>query len=55
VARLSAPLARQAELTATLPGQCLYRAQGYVAAAPIKHPVGDGLTIELVPMRKPLG
>jgi hypothetical protein len=40
---------------ATLPGQWLYRAQGYVPAAPIKHSLGDDLTIDLVPMRKPLG
>jgi hypothetical protein len=40
---------------ATLPGQRLYRAQGYVPqASPVQHPLGDGLTIELVPMRKQL-
>jgi GNAT superfamily N-acetyltransferase len=43
-----------AELLATLPGQRLYRACGYVAGAPIRHPLGGGLTLELVPMRKAL-
>jgi GNAT superfamily N-acetyltransferase len=41
-----------AELMATLPGQRLYRVCGYVAGVPIQHPLGDGLTIEFVPMRK---
>jgi hypothetical protein len=32
----------------------LYRVCGYVAGAPIQEPLGDGLTIELVPMYKEL-
>ena len=43
-----------AELMATMPGQRLYRACGYVAGAPIQHPLREGLTIEFVPMRKEL-
>ena len=30
---------------ATLPGQRLYAAEGYVAGEPIEHPLGDGLAI----------
>jgi GNAT superfamily N-acetyltransferase len=43
-----------AELMATLPGQRLYEVCGYAAGAPIQHPLGGDLTIELVPMRKEL-
>lgn len=43
-----------AELMATLPGQRLYQACGYVAGEPIQHPLGDGSLMELVPMRKEL-
>jgi GNAT superfamily N-acetyltransferase len=43
-----------AELLATLPGARLYRACGYVAGPPTWIPVGGGLTIECVPMRKEL-
>lgn len=42
------------ELMATLPGRRLYEVQGYVAGAPVQYPLADGLTMELVPMRKPL-
>jgi GNAT superfamily N-acetyltransferase len=45
---------RAVELMATLPGRRLYQVQGYVAGTPVQHPLGDGLTIELVPMRKEL-
>jgi GNAT superfamily N-acetyltransferase len=45
---------RSAELMATLPGQRLYRAFGYLAADAIRHPLGGGLTIEFVPMHKEL-
>jgi N-acetylglutamate synthase-like GNAT family acetyltransferase len=43
-----------AELMATLPGQRLYRACGYVAGEPTQIPLGGGLTVECVPMRKEL-
>jgi GNAT superfamily N-acetyltransferase len=42
------------ELMATLTGQRLYQACGYVAGAPIREPLGEGLTIDLVPMRRKL-
>ncbi len=40
------------ELMATLPGVRLYAARGYVAGEPILWPLGDGLTINFVPMTK---
>ena len=40
------------ELMATLPGRRLYEAHGYVASAPIQWDLGDGLTIEFVPMAR---
>ena len=40
------------ELMATLPGVRLYAARGYVAGDPIQWPLGDGLTIDFVPMTK---
>lgn len=40
------------ELMATLPGVRLYAARGYVAGEPIKWALGDGLTIDFVPMTK---
>ena len=40
------------ELMATLPGRRLYEARGYSAAEPIQWSLGDGLTIEFVPMSK---
>jgi hypothetical protein len=40
-------------MMATLPGVRLYAARGYVAGEPILWPLGDGLTIRFVPMRKP--
>jgi GNAT superfamily N-acetyltransferase len=43
---------RRFELMATLPGRRLYEARGYVAAEPIQWNLGDGLTIEFVPMSK---
>lgn len=42
------------ELMATLPGVRFYEKCGFVAAAPITHPLPDGLTIRFVPMRKTL-
>lgn len=46
---------RSLELMATLPGQRLYREFGYTAAEAIDYPVGAGLSIRFVPMRKELG
>lgn len=43
---------RSAELMATLPGQRLYSALGYVGGEPVDHPLRNGLTIRFVPMRK---
>jgi GNAT superfamily N-acetyltransferase len=40
------------ELMATLTGVKLYSVRGYVAAAPIRYPIGPGQTIEFVPMTK---
>jgi GNAT superfamily N-acetyltransferase len=40
------------ELMATLPGLPFYASQGYEQGAPILHALGDGLTIEFVPMTK---
>ena len=40
------------EMMATLPGLKLYSALGYIPGAPIQHPLGDGLSIEFVPMSK---
>lgn len=42
------------ELMATLPGVKLYAARGYVAAATVHYDIGQGETIEFVPMRKVL-
>ena len=42
------------ELMATLPGVRLYERCGYVAGAPVEHPLDAGLTIRFVPMRRPL-
>jgi N-acetylglutamate synthase-like GNAT family acetyltransferase len=44
-----------AELMATLTGQRLYQACGYLRGPSVHEPLGDGLTIELVPMRKQFG
>jgi GNAT superfamily N-acetyltransferase len=43
---------RSFELVATLPGERLYRAFGYLTGERIEHPLADGLTIEFVRMRK---
>jgi len=40
------------ELMATLPGQKLYRTCGYVPGTLLRHPLGEGLAIEFVPMTK---
>jgi GNAT superfamily N-acetyltransferase len=45
---------RAAELMATLTGQRLYRVFGYVGDERIVYPLGEGITIEFVPMRKEL-
>jgi hypothetical protein len=40
------------ELMATLPGKRLYERCGYVAGAPVQHPLPGGMFITFVPMRK---
>lgn len=45
---------RSAELLATLPGERFYRALGYAGEDRVSHPLGEGLTIDFVPMRKDL-
>jgi GNAT superfamily N-acetyltransferase len=45
---------RALELMATLPGVRLYAAQGYEAGERVEYELGDGVRIELVPMRKEL-
>jgi GNAT superfamily N-acetyltransferase len=42
------------ELMATLPGVKLYAARGYVATGRVDYDVGNGETIEFVPMQKSL-
>ena len=42
------------ELMATLPGVKLYAARGYIGAAPVQFDLGQGETIEFLPMRKTL-
>jgi GNAT superfamily N-acetyltransferase len=44
----------QVELMATLPGVKLYSARGYVGADRLRFEVGNGETMEFVPMRKAL-
>jgi GNAT superfamily N-acetyltransferase len=45
---------RAAELVATLPGQRLYRACGYVGERRVAYPLPSGQTIDFVPMTKRL-
>jgi GNAT superfamily N-acetyltransferase len=45
---------RVAELMATLPGERLYRALGYVVTARVQYALTEALTIDLVSMRKDL-
>jgi GNAT superfamily N-acetyltransferase len=45
---------RAVELMATLPGVRLYAARGYQASAQVSFDVGNGASIEFVPMRKSL-
>jgi len=45
---------RSIELMATLPGLKLYKACGYEGDQRIQYEIGDGVSIELVPMRKDL-
>jgi GNAT superfamily N-acetyltransferase len=42
------------ELMATLPGVKLYAARGYVGSSMVQFDVGNGETIEFIPMRKQL-
>ena len=43
---------QSAELVATLTGQRLYRAFGYVGDERVDYPLPNGMTIQFVPMRK---
>jgi GNAT superfamily N-acetyltransferase len=45
---------RAVELMATLPGVRLYAARGYEAGERVAYEIGDGVSIEFVPMRKKL-
>jgi GNAT superfamily N-acetyltransferase len=45
---------KYAEMMATLPGQKLYAARGYVPTGHVKHEMAPGLHIDFVPMRKEL-
>src|SRR5215204_6332093 len=45
---------RSLELMATLPGVRLYAARGYEAGGRVTYETADGVSIELVPMRKEL-
>jgi GNAT superfamily N-acetyltransferase len=45
---------KRLELMATLGGVPLYSDLGFTGGAPIRHPLGDGLSMEFVPMRKEL-
>jgi GNAT superfamily N-acetyltransferase len=44
----------EVELMATLPGVKLYAARGYVGSETVDYDLGNGETIEFVPMRKTL-
>ena len=43
---------KSAELVATLPGERLYRTFGYVPIERVTHPLGAGLSIDFIAMRK---
>ncbi len=45
---------KRTELMATLPGERLYRAFGYVGQAPVEYDLGGGVSITFVPMSKSL-
>ena len=42
------------ELMATLPGVRLYAARGYVGGDVVRYDLGDGESIEFIPMQKEL-
>ena len=46
---------RSAEHLATLPGEKLYRELGYAGRERVPHRLNEDVTIDFVPMRKPLG
>lgn len=46
---------KSAEMMATLPGVPLYRARGYGGDERVQIPVGEGVAIECIKMRKELG
>lgn len=45
---------RSLALGATLPGQRLYAAHGFVASEPIDYDLGNGLSMQVIPMTKSL-
>jgi len=45
---------RSAELLSTLPGHPFYRMLGYAGDERVQHSLRDGITIDFIPMRKPL-
>lgn len=45
---------RSLELMATLPGMKMYRALGYVGGERVAYEVGNGVSIDFVPMKKDL-
>lgn len=45
---------RSAELLATLPGHRFYRTLGYTGDERVEYELTDGVTIDFIPMRKPL-
>jgi GNAT superfamily N-acetyltransferase len=45
---------QRVELMATLPGAKLYAARGYVAAAMVQFDIGEGESIQFIPMQKSL-
>jgi GNAT superfamily N-acetyltransferase len=45
---------RSAELLSTLPGHPFYRTLGYAGDEKVQHSLPDGVTIDFIPMRKPL-
>ena len=46
---------RSAELLATLPGHRFYRMLGYTGDQRVEHELSGGVTIDFIPMSKPLG
>jgi hypothetical protein len=45
---------RSVELMATLPGEKLYKAMGYIGEERVEYALSSGITIEFIPMSKDL-